>query len=124
LRDQPGGAAIDTVVLACTHFPLIERELGTAFGAGVRFIDGSDGIARRIAFLTQGQQFARTAPDLALFTQADEAVDALRPRSPRKGWSASGKPDPAGAFCRIDPKCNPFDHTNRKSHLARLCRGE
>src|SRR4029078_9024162 len=24
LRNQPGGAEIDTVVLACTHFPLIE----------------------------------------------------------------------------------------------------
>lgn len=91
LRDQPGGAAIDTVVLACTHFPLIERELGTAFGAGVRFIDGSDGIARRIAFLTQGQQFARTAPDLALFTQADEAVDALRPALAAQGLERIGK---------------------------------
>jgi glutamate racemase len=28
LRDQPDGARIDTVVLACTHFPLIEADLG------------------------------------------------------------------------------------------------
>src|SRR5262245_50262237 len=28
---QPGGEAIDTVVLACTHFPLLESELGGAF---------------------------------------------------------------------------------------------
>ncbi|MFM5886609.1 MAG: glutamate racemase, partial [Novosphingobium sp.] len=27
LRDQPGGGAIDTVVLACTHFPLLRDEL-------------------------------------------------------------------------------------------------
>jgi glutamate racemase len=57
----------------------------------VRFIDGSDGIARRIAFLTQGQQFARTAPDLALFTQADEAVDALRPALAAQGLERIGK---------------------------------
>lgn len=91
LRDQPGGAAIDTVVLACTHFPLIEHELAAAFGPGVRFIDGSDGIARRIAFLTQGQQFARTAPDLALFTRLDEAVDALRPTLAAHGLERIGK---------------------------------
>ncbi|MFM9735948.1 aspartate/glutamate racemase family protein, partial [Streptomyces niveiscabiei] len=58
LRAQPDGERIDTVVLACTHFPLIEADLAAAFGPGVRFIDGSDGIARRIAFLTQGQAFA------------------------------------------------------------------
>lgn len=68
LREQPGGGRIDTVVLACTHFPLVQAELAEAFGQGVRFVDGAGGIARRIAFLTQGQQFARREPDLALFT--------------------------------------------------------
>lgn len=28
LREQPRGAEIDTVVLACTHFPLLAEELG------------------------------------------------------------------------------------------------
>ena len=68
LRQQPGGEAIDTVVLACTHFPLVAAELAEAFGPGVRFVDGAAGIARRIAFLTQGQAMARREPDLALFT--------------------------------------------------------
>lgn len=79
LREQPDGARIDTVVLACTHFPLIEADLGRAFGPGVSFIDGSAGIARRIATLTQGQDFVREAPDLALFTRLDADVEALRP---------------------------------------------
>ncbi|MEO6093032.1 MAG: glutamate racemase, partial [Novosphingobium sp.] len=68
LRAQPGGERIDTVVLACTHFPLLAEELSAAFGPDVRFIDGAAGIARRIAFLTEGQGFARSDPDLALFT--------------------------------------------------------
>jgi glutamate racemase len=55
LRNQPRGAEIDTVVLACTHFPLLEDELTDAFGGKVAFIDGAQGIARRIAYLTQGQ---------------------------------------------------------------------
>ena len=46
LRSQPGGEAIDTVVLACTHFPLVEQELAQAFGPGVRFVHGAAGIAR------------------------------------------------------------------------------
>lgn len=79
LRSQPGGDRIDTVVLACTHFPLIEDELREAFGSDVAFIDGSDGIARRIAYLTQGQPWQRAIPDLALFTRGGIDVDALGP---------------------------------------------
>jgi len=70
LRSQPGGERIDTVVLACTHFPLVSAQLAEAFGPGVRFVDGAAGIARRIAYLTEGQPFARREPDLALFTAA------------------------------------------------------
>lgn len=68
LRAQPGGEAIDTVVLACTHFPLLEAELAAAFGPAVGFVHGAAGIARRIAHLTQGQEFARSAPDRAVTT--------------------------------------------------------
>ena len=77
LRDQPGGERIDTVVLACTHFPLLAAELAEAFGPGVQFIDGAAGIARRIAFLTQGQDFTRGQPDTALFTRGGADLDRL-----------------------------------------------
>ena len=89
LRDQPGGADIDTVVLACTHFPLVADELSEAFGPGVRFVDGSAGIARRIAHLTGGEAFARSQPDLALFTRAGAEVDALGPALARYGLERS-----------------------------------
>ena len=69
LRAMPQGNRIDTVVLACTHFPLLAGALSQAFGPGVTLIDGADGIARRIAWLTRGQQFDRPLPDLALFTR-------------------------------------------------------
>jgi glutamate racemase len=68
LRNQPAGNAIDTVVLACTHFPLVEQELRAALGDNVRFIDGAQGIARRVAYLTQGQPFLRASPDVAVVT--------------------------------------------------------
>jgi glutamate racemase len=85
LRSQPGGDAIDVVVLACTHFPLLAAELAQAFGPGVAFIDGAAGIARRIAFLTQGQAFVRQAPDMALFTRDEPDTAALAPALARYG---------------------------------------
>ena len=89
LRAQPGGERIDTVVLACTHFPLLLPELAAAFGPGVRFVDGADGIARRIAFLTQGQAFARSTPDFALFTREGSEIAALAPALAKRGLTRS-----------------------------------
>ncbi|MDF8333935.1 glutamate racemase [Novosphingobium cyanobacteriorum] len=85
LRAMSDGERIDTVVLACTHFPLVQDELAQAFGPGVSFVDGSDGIARRIVFLTQSQQFVREKPDVALFTRGGEDVEALRPTLAARG---------------------------------------
>ncbi len=79
LRAMPQGDRIDTVVLACTHFPLIADELGQAFGPGVRLVDGAQGIARRIAWLTRGQRFARREPDRALFTRDEAGLAELFP---------------------------------------------
>jgi glutamate racemase len=89
LRTQPGGEAIDTVVLACTHFPLVEEELARAFGPGVRFVDGAEGIARRIAHLVAGQAWTRSRPDFALFTRTGPEVAALGPALARYGLSES-----------------------------------
>ena len=70
LFEAEGGAAIDVVVLACTHFPLLDEELRAAF-PGVALIDGGPGIARRIAYLTRGQPWpAESSRGIALFTGA------------------------------------------------------
>jgi glutamate racemase len=64
----PAGDRIDTVVLACTHFPLLQDELRAAF-PHISYVDGGPGIARRIAHLTQGQPWpANAGPNIALFT--------------------------------------------------------
>jgi len=88
LRSQPGGEDIDTVVLGCTHFPLLTDELAAAFGPGVRFIDGAAGIAARIVHLTQGQQFARQQDDYALFTRDAPDLPALLPALGRHGLAS------------------------------------
>jgi glutamate racemase len=80
LLDQPGGDRMDTVVLACTHFPLVEAELAAAAPRPLTFLHGGEGIARRIAYLTQGQDWPEIASEgVAVFTRLDEAVDPLRP---------------------------------------------
>ena len=66
--DAPLGERIDTVVLACTHFPLLEEELRAAFPE-VSYVDGGPGIARRIAYLTGGQPWPTAPqPGIAVFT--------------------------------------------------------
>ncbi|QHL91355.1 glutamate racemase [Sphingomonas changnyeongensis] len=84
LTDQPGGERMDVVVLACTHFRLVEPELSAA--RPLTYLDGADGIARRIVHLTQGQDWpAAPVPGTAIFTRLDPRTEALRPALARFG---------------------------------------
>ena len=59
---------VDTVVLACTHFPLLEDQLRAVF-PNITFVHGGDGIARRIAYLTRDEAWPTTpTPGVMLFT--------------------------------------------------------
>jgi glutamate racemase len=62
LIGQPGGEQLDAMVLGCTHFPLVADELAQAardlgHDRKITFVDGSDGIARRIQHLTDGRDW-------------------------------------------------------------------
>lgn len=76
LFGQPEGERIDVIINACTHFPLVEAELAAAAPHPVSFVDGGPGIARRIAHLTQGQDWPTAPlPGIAVFTgTVDEAL--------------------------------------------------
>ena len=70
---------LDTAVLACTHFPLLADELAAAL-PGVALVDGGAGIARRVAYLTQGQTWPARAPSgIAVFTALGQREQALAP---------------------------------------------
>lgn len=43
----------DTVVLGCTHFPLLKDELAQVLPSGTRFVDSGAAIARRTAWLLE-----------------------------------------------------------------------
>jgi len=80
LFDQPGGDRIDTIVLACTHFPLVEADLAAAAPRPISFVDGGAGIARRAAFLTEGQRWPSAPSDgVAVFTRLDDRERRLAP---------------------------------------------
>jgi glutamate racemase len=88
LFDGPDGASIDTVVLACTHFPLLADELAAAVPHPVQFVDGGPGIARRIAHLTTEQDWPnRVPPGIAVVTRLDEATMALAPAYAARGFA-------------------------------------
>jgi len=79
LFEQDGGQRIDTVVLACTHFPLLAQELEQAF-PGLAWVDGGPGIARRIQNLTQEQPWpARYPGGIAIFTGGPPRQTLLAP---------------------------------------------
>jgi glutamate racemase len=76
---QPGGERIDTIVLACTHFPLVEDELAAAAPNPARFVDGKEGIARRTAWLTRDLAWPKAPSEgIALFTGRATDVEAYR----------------------------------------------
>jgi len=70
LLGQPDGDRIDVIVLACTHFPLVQEELEAVSPRPLRFVDGKEGIARRTAYLTRDVTWPLSAPEgIALFTR-------------------------------------------------------
>ena len=69
LFDQVGGDRMDTVVLACTHFPLVADRLAAVVPRALTFVDGAKGIARRVAYLTRDQDWPEEfPPGIAVFT--------------------------------------------------------
>ncbi|MBI6547970.1 glutamate racemase [Xenorhabdus lircayensis] len=71
----------DTVILGCTHFPLIAEELSQVLPDGTRLIDSGAAIARRTAWLIKNRDdlFLTTADNLAYCTKIEPNSEALRP---------------------------------------------
>jgi len=76
LLSQPGGDRIDTVVLACTHFPLVEEELAAAAPRPLVFVDGNGGIARRVSALLAGIRWPSAPPEMRAAFVAPAPPDA------------------------------------------------
>ncbi|HEY5720692.1 MAG TPA: glutamate racemase [Allosphingosinicella sp.] len=85
---RPGGARIDTIVLACTHFPLVEEELRAAAPRSIAFVDGKEGIARRTAWLLRDRSWpGGPQAGIAVFTGGAEDAEPYRNGLARFGLS-------------------------------------
>lgn len=47
---SPYRGRVENVVLGCTHYPLVKKEIAAVLG-NVRFYDGANGVARRLEYL-------------------------------------------------------------------------
>jgi len=91
LLGQPGGERIDTLVLACTHFPLVEAELAAAAPRPLAFVHGGPGIARRVKHLTRDVTWPAEPPEgIAVFTGGDSIDPALAERLAGYGLTRIG----------------------------------
>ncbi len=78
---HPRGNKMDTLVLACTHFPLLRAELTAQFSPEVKLIDSGEAIARRVASLLKTEVSNERRPEhLAIFTKASTSVNELGPQ--------------------------------------------
>jgi glutamate racemase len=77
LFSAPGGAEIDVVALACTHFPLLAAELAAAAPRPCLWMDSGEAIARRLASVLMAKEGAARVLR-AGFTSADRARASLR----------------------------------------------
>ncbi|MGD8176714.1 glutamate racemase [Marinimicrobium sp. ARAG 43.8] len=89
LRDHPRYGEMDTLVLACTHFPLLRDDLQQWVGSAVQLVDSGEAIARRVEYWLSQLALPRenTRPEhLALFTRDDPEVARLAPALQRFGF--------------------------------------
>lgn len=75
---QPWQACVDSIVLGCTHFPLIKEEIRAAFQAPVQIIDSGKAIASRVkALLGEVAGEENPLPNLTYNSAAGKSLAAL-----------------------------------------------
>ena len=80
LFEASGGDEIDTIVLACTHFPLIRGELAATVPHPVTFIDSGEAIARQTLRVLTREHVANAPaaePVLYLTGPASESLELV-----------------------------------------------
>lgn len=61
---------IDTVVLGCTHFPLIKKEIANHLQDHIKLIDSGEAIAQRVKALLETQENQTQTSNTAYFTKS------------------------------------------------------
>jgi glutamate racemase len=73
---------LDTIVLACTHFPLLKNELQQSLPHVKQWIDSGEAIARRVGYWLDTREFTKTTSkpvSMAYFTENKPDLQSLKP---------------------------------------------
>jgi glutamate racemase len=54
---KPSG--IDTLILGCTHYPLLKKAIGNYMGSAVQLVDSAEEIAKEVGAVLEQQSLAR-----------------------------------------------------------------
>jgi len=89
--ERPEAQRPDTVVLACTHFPLLADALRDASPPGTEFVDSGRAVAERVRSVLDGAGSAAKAlpPHRAYFTRDDAGLQRRLPAFARRGFAAA-----------------------------------
>lgn len=113
-------AGIDTLVLGCTHFPLLSAAIQQVVGPGVRLISSAEETAREVAdtLAARGHLAAPQTPPVHTFVTTGDAEEFEHLGSRVLGW-------PTGAVDRVqlDELAALLDDTLRLA-LTRFAAGE
>ena len=69
----------DTIVLGCTHFPLLKEVLDEVVPKPVQWVDSGAAIARRVSSLLEDNLPFKAERDIFVHTSESESVNALTP---------------------------------------------
>jgi glutamate racemase len=91
LTTAPGGAALDTIVLGCTHYGFVLDELRAVSPPAIQWLDPAGAVARRVkAFLSalppDPPRDMSLPPNVALFTAPLAPGDPIPDRLPAYGF--------------------------------------
>ena len=98
--DEPPGSAPDTLVLGCTHFPVLAPMLGRVLGPGIVIVDSAATTAAALASVLDSRGLMRPPGDgpRALTLLATDGAD----RFARVGGTFLGRPLDAGQVEIVD----------------------
>jgi glutamate racemase len=84
---------IDTLILGCTHIPLMRRNIQRAVGPGVRLVDPSRGAAMELRALLEGCGMCREDTRPPCINSISAETRAVSTRLPRRRWEATINPN-------------------------------
>lgn len=88
LTNDLRGHEMDTLVLACTHFPLVREEIAYLLSPDITIIDSGEAIARRTVNrlnLSGAAGGSDEGDNIVVFTSDDEGLAALEPALAAEG---------------------------------------